>query len=214
MSCLAFSPDLGGVASGLLAAGTYEGSVGIFDSASYQMALLLHGHRGGVTQVLWSRCGNYLYTGARKDGDIICWDVRFQQQEVYRMDRDTKGTNQRIQFDIEPEGRHLATGGEDGQLRVFQLSDGKPVASFPFASDTVNGFAYHPFGPLAASSSGQRRYPNDPDRHHAHFASDESDDQLPSGSHQGQLTGLWNALMIWRFPFQWAGPQGGTTADS
>ena len=27
-------------------------------------------------QVQFSRDGNYLYTGTRRDGDIFCWDVR------------------------------------------------------------------------------------------------------------------------------------------
>lgn len=38
--------------------------------------------------------------------------------EVYRLERDTSSTNQRIQFDIEPCGRHLATGGCGGCVKV------------------------------------------------------------------------------------------------
>ncbi len=61
-------------------------------------------------QVQFSRDGNFLYTGARRDPDIFCWDVRFTSDVVYRMQRETVATNQRVQFDIEPCGRHLATG--------------------------------------------------------------------------------------------------------
>ena len=63
-----------------------------------------------MVQVKFSADGNFLYTGARKDPDILCWDVRYTSDVVYRMQRDTADTNQRIQFDIEPVGRHLATG--------------------------------------------------------------------------------------------------------
>ncbi len=61
-------------------------------------------------QVEFSKDGNYLYTGARRDPDIFCWDVRYTSDVVYRLQRDSAGTNQRIQFDIEPLGRHLVTG--------------------------------------------------------------------------------------------------------
>jgi len=66
-------------------------------------------------QVLWSPDGNFLYTGARRDGDVICWDVRGSLEPLYRMQRDTRSTNQRIQFSIEPCGRHLATGAAQGE---------------------------------------------------------------------------------------------------
>ena len=58
----------------------------------------------------FSRDGNYLYTGARRDPDILCWDVRASSGIVYRLARASAGTNQRISFDIEPCGRHLVTG--------------------------------------------------------------------------------------------------------
>ena len=59
----------------------------------------------------FSKDGNFLYTGARRDTDIFCWDVRYTSGVVYCLKRDTGATNQRIAFDIEPCGRHLATGG-------------------------------------------------------------------------------------------------------
>ena len=34
------------------------------------------------------------------------------------MERDSGATNQRIQFDAEPCGRHVLTGGTDGVVRV------------------------------------------------------------------------------------------------
>ena len=61
-------------------------------------------------QVQFSRDGNFLYTGARRDADIFCWDVRYAADVVYRLQREAAGTNQRIHFDIEPCGRHLASG--------------------------------------------------------------------------------------------------------
>ena len=85
------------------------------------------------TQLLFSPDGNYLYTGARRDGALHCWDVRYSAGVVYTLQRQVRPTralnrsacvrsrrrlwnaqseltNQRIYFDIEPAGRHLATG--------------------------------------------------------------------------------------------------------
>ena len=64
-----------------------------------------------LLQVHFSPDGNFLYTGARRDPEILCWDVRSPTQPLYRLQRSSEGTNQRIQFTIEPVGRHLATGG-------------------------------------------------------------------------------------------------------
>lgn len=61
-------------------------------------------------QVLFAPDGNFLFTGARADGELWCWDVRFHSGVVYKLERDTGTTNQRISFDIEPCGRHLASG--------------------------------------------------------------------------------------------------------
>jgi WD40 repeat protein len=128
-----------------------------------------------LLQVCFSPDGNYLYSGARRDDSIHCWDIRATGQvctvhcvcaHVYcllsiddlsvgllslvqatpllqdahcgvslhavlcarcpcvlcqvvcSMQRPTSSTNQRIGFSIEPCGRHLATGGCDGCVRV------------------------------------------------------------------------------------------------
>ena len=54
--------------------------------------------------------GNFLFTGARADPELWCWDVRYQSGVLYKLHRDTPTTNQRIGFDIEPCGQHLASG--------------------------------------------------------------------------------------------------------
>uniref|UniRef100_A0A7S3VJI3 Telomerase Cajal body protein 1 n=1 Tax=Dunaliella tertiolecta TaxID=3047 RepID=A0A7S3VJI3_DUNTE len=153
ISCMAFPPD-----SSSLAAGTYAGYVGTFDPRSpphAQLQLLLHGHRGGLTQVSYTRDGQYLVTGARQDDAVLVWDLRYADQALYRLERDTKSTNQRISFSIEPCGRHLLTGGCSGAVRVFDLQTGNQVDELVIAEgDTVNGCDTHPFLSLLAVSTG------------------------------------------------------------
>ncbi|KAK1326502.1 hypothetical protein QJS10_CPA01g01151 [Acorus calamus] len=154
VSSIAFSPTH----NGMLAMGSYNQATAIYVEDNMEPLYVLHGQEGGVTQVLFSKDGNYLYTGGRKDPYILCWDVRNTVDIVYKLYRSSENTNQRISFDIEPSGRHLGTGGQDGLVHVYDLQTGYWTGSFQAASDTVNGFSFHPTLPLAVSSSGHRRF--------------------------------------------------------
>eukprot|EP00887_Chlorella_sp_A99_P003250 scaffold9.g3250.t1 len=174
---LAFSADGGQLACGL------SGEIHLFEVS--------RPGRDCCTIKTWtlafSACGSYLYTGARRDPLIHCWDVRNatgargritrgrgaaaagrapsrgpRSRVVYSVRRQSGTTNQRIGFSVEPCGRHLATGrlrGEDGRVRVFDLRCGSEVAAFAAAADTVSGCDFHPLLPLLATASGHRRFP-------------------------------------------------------
>ena len=81
-------------------------------------------------QVQFSRDGNFLYCGARRDADIFCWDVRYACDVVYRLEREAASTNQRIHFDIEPCGRHLASGASHSVLPACRPVTGAPHWAF------------------------------------------------------------------------------------
>jgi WD40 repeat protein len=123
---MTFNPDY----SGLLAVGSYSGLVGIYVEGERGVVSVLEGHRGGVTQVrrgapaaliravtdpsrqaLFTPDGNYLFTGARKENDILCWDIRNTSRVVMRLSR-LVDTNQHIHFDIDPTGRYLITASQ------------------------------------------------------------------------------------------------------
>ncbi|XP_057790755.1 uncharacterized protein LOC131007858 [Salvia miltiorrhiza] len=98
-----------------------------------ELLYVLHGQEGGVTQVQFSKDGNYLYSGGRKDPYILCWDIRKTVDIVYKLYRSSESTNQRIQFAIEPLGRYLGTGGQDGLVHIYDLQTGEWVSSFQAA---------------------------------------------------------------------------------
>lgn len=169
ISAIAFSPTH----TGMLATGSYSQTSAIYREDNMELLYVLHGQEGGITHVQFSRDGNYLYTGGRKDPYILCWDLRKAVQVVYKLFRSSEHTNQRILFDIEPSGRHLGTGGQDGLVHIYDLKTGKWISGFQAAADTVNGFSFHPFLPMAASSSGHRRFPDD-DFEDLHLSGDEN----------------------------------------
>lgn len=155
ISCIAFASI--GVPH-TFAAGSYSGVAALYDARTREQLAVLEGHVGGVTHLRFSACGNYLYTGGRRDENMYCWDARYVSGAVYAMRRATKTTNQRIFFDVEPCGRHLGTGGEDGCVRLYDLRDGSEAGRYEVARDTVNGCQFHPNLPFLATASGHRRY--------------------------------------------------------
>ncbi|KAG6584031.1 Telomerase Cajal body protein 1, partial [Cucurbita argyrosperma subsp. sororia] len=109
ISAIAFSPTH----NGMLALGSYSQTTGIYREDNMELLYVLHGQEGGITHIQFSKDGNYLYTGGRKDPYILCWDIRKSVDVVYKLYRSSEHTNQRIFFDIEPCGQHLGTGDEN-----------------------------------------------------------------------------------------------------
>lgn len=110
ISCLAFNPDM----SGVYAAGSYANSVGLFVENQHRSVLELQHLSCGVTSIKWSKCGNNLWIGGRKNQDILCWDIRHTRMEVGRVHREV-ATNQKLSFDIDPWNRYIASGDTNGR---------------------------------------------------------------------------------------------------
>mmetsp|Transcript_4588 Transcript_4588/g.13196 ORF Transcript_4588/g.13196 Transcript_4588/m.13196 type:complete len:424 (-) Transcript_4588:321-1592(-) len=203
ISCLAFNPDN----SGIIAAGAYSGVAALYDAHTLAPATVMAGgHSAGITQVSWSPDGNYLYTGARQDPSILCWDVRSSGHFLYAMRRSCGTTNQRLAFSIESGGRHLASGGADGCVRVFDLVDGAERACFPVSHDTVNGCQYHPFLPMLATASGHRRFDSLVSDSDSEGEGEPLQGTQPPGPPDPSPE-LCNALVVWRLEAAWEGQQ-------
>ncbi|PNW85636.1 hypothetical protein CHLRE_03g195750v5 [Chlamydomonas reinhardtii] len=67
----------------LLASGTKEGQVVIWDFDTRGVAAVLNGHTGPVSSVSWSRNGRQLLSGS-EDASVILWDVQ-QGKQVLRL---------------------------------------------------------------------------------------------------------------------------------
>lgn len=167
ISCIAPSPT----EPGLYAAGSYARAIALYQVPKGEMICMFQGQQGGVTQLAFSPDGTKLYSGGRKDPEILCWDMRNPGQILFSLIRRVE-TNQRIYFDQTMDGRYLISGSHDGDVLVWDTlappamlypeSDPvlKPVSVFPAHNDTVNGVSLHPSLPLIATSSGQRHFPD------------------------------------------------------
>lgn len=95
-------------------------------------------------------------------------------------------TNQKIGIDLSSDGRWLVSGGTDGKVQVWDVSQSvAPTVhmELPLHTDCCNGVSLHPYRPILASSSGQ---------HHT----------LDPLHHTRSVLVYENALIMW-----WVGPQ-------
>lgn len=159
ISCIAFSP-----AQPLYACGSYGRSLGLYAWDDGSLLALLGGHQGGITHLCFHPDGNRFFSGARKDAELLCWDLRQPAHPLWSLSREVT-TNQRIYFDLDPTGQFLVTGSTSGAVSVWDTSraghEGKPepVLSFLPQKDCTNGVSLHPSLPLLATASGQRVFP-------------------------------------------------------
>lgn len=131
ISSLAFSPNQ----SGLLAAGSFSGSIGLYDTSSRNslVSLLYSEAKAGVTQVKFHPASHLLYAASRISPVIEVWDLRRLDRVLGMLPRAGE-TNQRLRFDIDATGEYLASGDADGKVTIynaeFDAENSDPVTSF------------------------------------------------------------------------------------
>lgn len=61
-----------------VASGTWKNTIELVSQSdgTFRHLCKLTGHKGGITSMTFSLDGTRLYSGARKDKEIICWDLR------------------------------------------------------------------------------------------------------------------------------------------
>ncbi|KAK2862748.1 hypothetical protein Q5P01_002281 [Channa striata] len=202
ISCFGFSP-----CQSVYACGSYSRCAGLYSCQDGTLlALLPTRHHGGLTHLLFSPDGNYLYTGGRKDPEILCWDLREPGKVVFSFKRHV-ATNQRIYFDLDLSGRYLLSGDTEGVVLVWDTHTAPPDSDellqpqlrFQAHWDCTNGISVHPFMPLLATSSGQRQFPWPGDSEGDSGSDGEGTEAVASPQEIRQD----NTLTLW-----WAGPLG------
>ncbi|KAL4882632.1 WD40-repeat-containing domain protein [Aspergillus karnatakaensis] len=171
VSAMALSPT----EDAILAAGTFSRNVGLYDSNGSGQSLGTFNiskteadrHIGGcgVTQLLWSPCGRYLYIAERKSNGVLIYDIRVTGQLLGWLQGRQALTNQRMKIDLVPTGRgtshEIWAGGTDGKMRLWQdptytTGAQEPTLEWKVHEDTVSSTVLHPMSNIIATTSGQR----------------------------------------------------------
>lgn len=213
ISTIAFAPDW----SGLYAAGSFGGTVGLYAESAPGCIAVLGGHTGGVTQLRFSPDGRHLFSGARRDGRILCWDVRNTCTVLGAYER-AAPTNQRIGFDVTSDGGALITASADGRVLAFDVraatssedgtagggSDGgvEPAVLLTHA-DATSAAELHPSLNLLAVSVGQRHFDRTRGgggRRAKRRAVAEAEGESDESSSEGAVSIEENGFVVWRLP--------------
>ncbi|KAI9667467.1 MAG: hypothetical protein M1821_000283 [Bathelium mastoideum] len=132
---------------GVLAAGTLTREVGLYDAEGSGDVVALFSvaaagedravggmHGAGVTQVVWSPCGRYLYVAERKSDGVVVYDVRVTGRRLGWLRGRRAETQQRMGIEVVPTaaGCEVWAGGTDGRVRAWRESWHREGVQEPF----------------------------------------------------------------------------------
>jgi len=137
-----------------LAVGTSSGEVQLWDVEAYKRTRVMPGHDARVASVAWNQ---YILSSGGRSGDIVHHDVRIAQHQVAR----ALGHTQEVcGLSWSPDGRVLASGGNDNLLNLWQASGGEcygsptPSHSLSQHQAAVKALAWCPWQPNILASGG------------------------------------------------------------
>ncbi|XP_003388418.1 PREDICTED: fizzy-related protein homolog [Amphimedon queenslandica] len=121
-----------------LAIGTHKGYVQIWDAANMKQTHTLSGHSGRVGSLSW--CGDVLCSGSR-DNMILQWDPRLPAFPTRRL----LGHAQEVcGLRWSPNHQHLASGGNDNKLFIWDDSSTTPIHCLSDHKAAVKALAWSP----------------------------------------------------------------------
>ncbi len=118
---VAFSP----VDNTLLASGSSDGTVKLWDVVTHTNVATFEGHVGGVASVAFSPNGMLLAAGAADD-TVKLWDVETQQNIATLEGHAVGGTL----VGFSPDGTTLAAGASDGIIKLWNVETHQNTATF------------------------------------------------------------------------------------
>ena len=140
---LAWSPN-----GNMLAAGTQEQVIGLWDAQTGKLRRVLEGHEGPVTSVTWSPDGQWLASGSA-DATVRVWNPH-SGQLAQTFAGHTDGV---LNVAWAPDGLMLASGADDQTVRLWDSHSGELLWTFQGHSAAVTCVAWAPDAQRLASGS-------------------------------------------------------------
>ncbi len=140
---VAFSPD-----GRLLASGSDDQTVKLWDVNSAQRIRTLKGYARGIRSVAFSPDGQTLASGS-EDQRVRIWDIA-NEQCLRSLDQHSERV---WSVAFSPDGQTLASGSEDQTIRLWQVNTGSCLKILSGHSDGIHSVAFTPDGLKLASGS-------------------------------------------------------------
>jgi WD40 repeat protein len=145
VTAVAFSPD-----DRLLASGSADKTVKLWDVASGKEVRTLEGHTARVTAVAFSPDGKRL-ASASADKTVRLWDTATGRQLLCLEGH--QGPVNAVAFC--PDGRQIASGSEDKTVRIWDADAGRTALEFKGHNHSIGSLAFSPDAHRVASASGE-----------------------------------------------------------
>jgi WD40 repeat protein/tRNA A-37 threonylcarbamoyl transferase component Bud32 len=139
---VAWSPN-----GAMLASGSDDGIVTIWDVRSGEQLGTLGEQERGVRSIAWSPDGSMFASGS-DDGIVVVWDVQ-TGNPVSRMEEHTRGVRSVV---WSPDGAQLASGSYDGRVIIWNARTGERVSSLEGHTRGVRSVAWSPDGARLVSA--------------------------------------------------------------
>ncbi len=130
----------------LLASGSFDGTIKLWDTANLKVIRTLEGHTDRVIQVAFSADNKYL---ASASGDLTAklWNVQ-TGSEIRTFEGHTEPV---LSVAFSPDGTLLATGSVDFTVRLWDVATGVNVRILTGHTDQIGSLAFSPDGLRLAS---------------------------------------------------------------
>ncbi|CAO3565263.1 unnamed protein product [Mortierella alpina] len=144
-SC-AYSPD-----GKTLAVGLDNGTISLYDTATWEKTCKLSGHTKQVLSVVFSPSGQQIASGS-EDKMVRLWDA--QTSEPGAILSGHTGYVRSVVFS--PSGKQIASGSNDKTVRLWDVKTGAPAAILSGHTGSVISVVFSPSGQQIASGSNDK----------------------------------------------------------
>ena len=139
VACIAFEANRSGPGSensSVFATGTLSGEIRMWDLTDYACTAVCRNARSGAVMCLELIDKNTILSGW-SDGFIRCYDTRTLQSQLWYIANAHRGCVTSISCHVDNNSEFLASGGGDGAVRVWRLSNRELITQYTEHSKAV-----------------------------------------------------------------------------